>query len=313
MRKIHWLKMLAFGLLAFGVLSVLGVLYDPAIASTIGFSEYKYRAERTNSIDVIMAGSSFMYCSYTPIEAYERHGFTSYVVASPEQPIEATYHRLASVLDTQTPKAVMLEVKSLAFAPEEAKPLERALEGYGVHPFFNFFRFHGRWDSLGEANYKGAFKHLFSIGDRDVYKGYVHLTEHVAVAPTHRDIFDINSHYEKNLPHLDRLLQLCEKKGIDVIFYVAPAGNVNHFDAYAADLAARYPQIPLINMAEHWEEAEIDFALDYFDSGHLNYTGAAKCTAFLSDYLQEAYGFADRRGNTDWEADALRYGGIVGE
>ncbi len=56
----------------------------------------------------------------------------------------------------------------------------------------------------------------------------------------------------------------------------------------------------------------IDWDTDTYDRGdHLNYSGAAKVTAWLGDYLRrEVPGLTDRRGDPDhsaWDRDAAAF------
>ena len=55
----------------------------------------------------------------------------------------------------------------------------------------------------------------------------------------------------------------------------------------------------------------IDWASDTKDGGdHLNFDGAKKVSAYVGNWLSEAYGLKDKRNNPDykhWEEDSVEY------
>jgi len=88
------------------------------------------------------------------------------------------------------------------------------------------------------------------------------------------------------MKYIDRIIELCQKKEITLIFYRAPylskadeLRKANYLEAYFAE-----HQIPYYDL-----EKEIDFdpMTDFFDYYHLSRTGARKATDFLAERIKE--------------------------
>ena len=54
-----------------------------------------------NEYDVMFFGSSNAYCSFNPLVLWEKTGVKSYVFATQQQPVWATYHYMVDALKTQ--------------------------------------------------------------------------------------------------------------------------------------------------------------------------------------------------------------------
>ena len=66
-----------------------------------------------NSVDVVLLGTSQMEYGCSPMKIYEDYGIRSYNLASSGQPIGCSYYMLKYALETQKPKAVVLDVSFL--------------------------------------------------------------------------------------------------------------------------------------------------------------------------------------------------------
>ena len=87
--------------------------------------------------------------------------------------------------------------------------------------------------------------------------------------------------------YLDKIIQLCEDYGVELIFYRAPyistaneLKKANWLDQYCESKGILYLDL----------EKEIKFSIstDFLDYYHLNKSGAAKATRFLAEYILEA-------------------------
>lgn len=76
-----------------------------------------------------------------------------------------------------------------------------------------------------------------------------------------------------------------------------------------------YPVLDF-NTAQMYEELELNFNTDFYNSKHLNYLGAEKYTKYLTDYITAHYKLPDHRdqeGYESWEeAFAIYEAGIAG-
>jgi len=90
---------------------------------------------------------------------------------------------------------------------------------------------------------------------------------------------------EDLMKYVDKMIQLCQKNDVDLVFYRAPyvsspeeLKKANYLAAYFAER-----QIPYYDL-----EKEIDFdpMTDFYDYEHLSTTGAQKATAFLAEHIK---------------------------
>ena len=76
-----------------------------------------------------------------------------------------------------------------------------------------------------------------------------------------------------------------------------------------------YPVLDF-NTPEMYEELELDFGKDFYNSKHVNFIGAEKYTRYLADYIAAHYELPDRRGQEGYEsweeAFALYEEGVAG-
>ena len=74
---------------------------------------YGILTEEKNTIDTLIIGDSESYSSFSPMQIWEEHGYTSYVCGTPAQPLYQSYDFLVKTLKTQKPKVVILEANAI--------------------------------------------------------------------------------------------------------------------------------------------------------------------------------------------------------
>ena len=110
---------------------------------------------------------------------------------------------------------------------------------------------------------------------------------------------------------LKKITEICRERGISLVLFSAPSPanwtmrRHNTVQDTAESLGLPYIDGNLLDLGIDWDT-------DTYDRGdHLNYSGAAKVTAWLGDYLRrEAPGLTDRRGDPDyeiWDRDAAAF------
>ena len=305
----------------------LGLLFAPNKVGGVGFKVSEYRKEPVGTIDVLMLGSSFMYSSYSPMQAFEEYGITSYVAAGPEQSMNTTWATFRNCLATQTPKVVVLDLRGISFRDKATADamgsaatgwyakLEAAMAGRKItswpSAFYDFFTYHSRWKQLEYPDYAATASILLNRVEPAFYKGYVSIGQ--ANPQTLRTDWGAlaieQEHLQFNLPYLDGIVKLAGDKNIRLVFLMTPAAYVKYFDLYLDFVGERYPEIPILNLNDQIEAMGFDLKVDMFDSGHTNASGAEKCTRAISTYL-EAFGLADHRTDPQydhWNTDLVRY------
>lgn len=324
LKKILFVVML--GIVLFICVNFFGVLLDPVLAQNSGYNVYKYESEQKNSLDVLVFGSSFAYCSYSPMDAFDKYGVTSYLVAAPEQTIDKTYEYVLKALETQNPKIIFLETKGLSFEILEEKQeqafienrniyynLKTAVSGarvYGDLPFYNFFSYHSRWKELKKENYVATVKYFGQNYDTDITKGFVLLKDNnVVIEPYYEEVAPLIKSFPKNMSYVDKIYDICEQKKIKLVFLFTPSVNINYYNNYEKELKKLYPNIDLIKFNDIASKIGFDYYNDMYDWGHPNYNGALKITKYLSKYALSA-GAVDKSNDENfavWKEDYKKF------
>ena len=73
----------------------------------------KIQKEPEDTIDVLFLGDSLAYTSFSPMQMWSDHGFTSFVGSQAGQKIQESYSMLRTALEKQNPKVVVLETNVL--------------------------------------------------------------------------------------------------------------------------------------------------------------------------------------------------------
>jgi len=258
----------------------------------------QYVLEDKNSIDIMFFGSSLAYAEIIPAVIYDETGYTSYVMAGPQLTVKQTYYYMKEAFLTQSPKLVFLETSGMFFgeftdysrinisympyysinrvkaAFLAAEPEERL----GI--LFPLYNYHDRWVNWFDGEKKDEMGKVYAP---DLLAGYMLLRETVAQdEKRERELIDYSREvYEKNLEILQKIIDLCEKKGIEVVLYQSPMYkplNDEYYDMIKTDaeaLAAYY------DFNAQIEEMGFDMEADFYDIFHLNYKGAIKFTKYL--------------------------------
>lgn len=270
-----------------------------------------YVKEPKNSIDVLYMGGSAAYGGWNPAVIYAESGLTGYVMAGSMQPASVTYWYLCEALKTQSPSLVMLEGKSLLYGeytdymelnihymPWGIERIMATVEGAPcedwLNLFFDLYTNHERWKELTP----GDFKKVLVPPNASPNKGYTALGG-VIPQGTEPDVDPMpisEAQYQTNLNYFKRIVDLCEKEGIDLIVTINPTFRQftdEVFDRVEADVLAMSPHIRFLNWADAFSEMGLEPEQHLYDLGHLNVEGAKLFSAYTGAYLK-SLGYAPR-------------------
>ncbi len=286
-------------------------------------SQKKYNDffNQSEDFDVLFAGTSHVINGIFPMELWNDYGIVSYNLGGHANGIATTYWTVMNALDYTTPKVVVVDCYGISkntktwpnysylhmnfdryplsltkirtiwdlyddpvliegiergeIIPESDEPRTRLglLWSYSVY--------HSRWDSINEQDF-------------DVYE------ENEKGASLKDEVSKVDDFPKLNgekmtgrtvaLEYLDRIIEDCQKRNIDVIltYLPFPAADKNQREAnflydYAADKGVTYFNFLDMDI--------VDFETDMADQfSHLNPVGAAKVTDYIGRYLIENYG-----------------------
>ena len=284
-----------------------------------------FYAEKNDTLDIVMIGSSPVFPYYAPPKIWGDSGIAMYPLSSNLQRPAAMKYLVQESEKSQSPQLYIFEMRMFTIEDEELcenmaytrgvtdnlrySPLRYAAiqalvpedtpEGR-LSFYLDIIKYHTNWRMLtlpsewaNAAYYK-----------KNSLKGYQFKDE---VGPLSMPRSGGAGGTEPIPPeqeaYLRDLIDFLRSEGKDALFIVSPYGESlkdQQMFNYMAEVVDSYGY-PFLNMNDHYEELGLVFEEDYADYGsHTNAVGAEKCTDFLTKYLQEHYGFADKRGDKDY-------------
>ncbi len=288
--------------------------------------------------DVIFVGDCEIYESFIPATLWEEYGITSYLRGSPQQLVWQSYYLLEETFRYEKPGAVVYNVLALKYGEPQSESFNRmTLDGMKwssskadairasmteeesfLDYLFPFLRYHSRITELTGDDFKYAFSDPPTVS----HSGYLMQTDVLPMTKEERESAEEGrnlSDYtlpETAMEYLDRMRQLCEENGAELILVKAPTNTWAYWwydeweeqiDEYAdAHGLSYYNFIPLC------DEIGIDWNTDTYDKNvHLNVYGAEKLSRYFGEILSRDHGIADRRADAEtaavWDERLLRF------
>ncbi len=336
-RKI--IKMICFCSVFLYLLCLFGRLVRPARMLDVAIENYHaayegiYELEQ-DSLDVVFAGSSHVFCSVSPEDIFESQGIASYVLATSCQKVWQSYYYLKDVFQRQRPKVVALDAfmcldagaQTEAFNREAIDPMKLSsikLEAIktAVHNnpdqedflsyVFPVIRYHDRWESLEESDF------LWFLNDvHSQTKGYIPRMAVTSAVFNENDYINASpaEWNETCREYLLKIKELCDENHAELILAKFPTCLWNGASAltmqnFAAEAGIRY--LDFCADEELRQAVNIDWSVETLDEGnHLNYDGSMKVTRFMGQYLKNHYHFTDKREDPrykSWREDYIYY------
>lgn len=281
-----------------------------------------FYAEKRNTVDVVMFGSSPVYpCISTP-KIYGDMGITVYPLSSNMQRPVATKYLAKEALKTQDPDLFIFEMKmwtaedenllgNMAHTREVTDNMKYSLnrintinamvdnrlgEDNKIDPnfnrlyyYFDIFKYHSNWKTLVLPSQLRTFFYSYP----DDFKGYVPETEVGLLDKINcHDVTEVEKMPAEQEEYLDDLIRFLEDNDKDALFVILPYAvsadeqkKINYIRDYVTDRGYNF-----LDMNQHLDEMSFDESSDYKDDGtHTNIVGAEKATAYLEKYLDENY------------------------
>lgn len=280
--------------------------------------------------DVLLLGTSHMIYGVDPMKLWKEEGITAFDIACHAAALPTQYWELVNALDYTEPKLLVLdcayisgEIKynsmsrlHMAFDPiplsfnKIRAVMDLADEGdnsidknFLTELLFPFTLYHSRWNELGKTAFDPIVGKCKGGG---ILVGIWQAEPH-----TYTDRTSQEKLAEKTLAmeYLERIIQLCQGRNIDVLLTYLPlsATEAEKKEANTVyDIAQEYH----VNYIDFLDINIIDPSIDLFDRDHLNPSGADKVTHYLEQYIKDNYDIPDRRSDPDyekWDQDYLEY------
>ena len=285
--------------------------------------------EEEDQFEVMFFGPSHAYASFSPLVIWEETGVRSYVFATQQQPLWATYTYIKEALKTQSPALIVLECR-MAFGDQEYfiegddkgvsysymddlplswEKVELALRSapdaesqFGL--LFNFMMYHGRWKDLNRNDL--TFRRSQA---RDPYKGFVMLSPQDTPRPR-PDVEGITGTaplLEKNQYWLEEIIRLCRDSGAELWIVKAPSNLEPEEKPLLNTVRATAEQygIPFHDFNEDYDAIGLTEDM-FYDEHHLDALGATRFSRYFAGELVRSDLQTDP-GDPAWRLDLETY------
>lgn len=285
-----------------------------------------FYAEKQDTIDAMIIGSSPVYPCYAAPEIWGEYGIACYPLSSNRQRPKAMLGLVKEVEKTQDPSLYIFEVKQFTATEEfmtENMAFTRGITDnmkYSVNRiemindlvsnagdrysyYFDIFKYHSNWKTIVLPSQLACYQYEKS----DSLKGFLF---QVGVVPS--TSIDFSSVTEKapipkeNEETLYQLLNYLKDQNLQALFIVTPyamkdAKNQMNYN-YMKEIINSYGY-DFLNMNNYKAQVKVDFKTDFYDEGiHTNAIGAEKYTKYLGKYISSHYEFKDKRGNKNYNS-----------
>lgn len=287
--------------------------------------------------EVMYFGPSHAYAAFSPLAIWEETGVKSYVLATQQQPMWATYTYVKEALKTQSPALVVVEFRMAFsdqeyFAEKDTIPVSYAymddlalswdkvkLAGQSAPDWesrfgllFNFMMYHSRWKEMHRSDFTFRRSQV-----RDPHKGFVMLApqETPQPRPPIETVGGTTPLLEKNQYWLEEIIKLCQEKGVELWLIKTPCN-------------LELEEKPMLNTvkatAERYNVPFHDFNEDYYSMGltqdmfydahHLDALGADRFSRYFAGVLAVARpNLETDPDNVAWAADLEEYKAALAE
>ena len=263
-----------------------------------------------NSVDLLLVGSSNMFCTVDPVQLYDEFGLLSYDFGSSSQMLDMSLLYLQEAFKYQQPRVVAIEVlktyedaedpnwdlgksyhwgyPTLKFSPEKLHSILHLCRIRQENPLDYLFpgvAQHTRWREVQWADVAA----LLPTGQPvDPMLGFVPLDGVEPIAPDYERegqsvIPASNVHWYREIS------ALCREHGAQVVWFRAPFETWTRAQAQPIQDLVEQMGDQWLDLNVYMDEIGLDPAQDFYNMGHLNREGAAKATRFMGRYILDRY------------------------
>jgi len=295
-------------------------LVRPTNIDTVVSQIEAFHALPENSVEVIVYGSSHAFLGLDPITMYDHFGIGAYNYGWNWQQLNTSHLFLKDSLLKQTPKIALIEafftctvledtdmtaeIYYTRYLHEKQGRKEYLKQCFGndlerwLSDYMPLCAFHDNWNNLTKESFLPIIK-----DDRyEQNMGFLPIDSVTPITVPDPETFPQIPLGASSIAELDEIMELCSKKGIQVVFYTAPYGLPYGF-CDAMKEYARQNDCVYLDLFERMDEVGLNEETDFADIGHLNTNGAVKVANYLGEFLVNHYELTDMReieGNP-WE------------
>lgn len=270
--------------------------------------------------DVIFIGDCEVYANFTPMEMYREAGIKAYVRGTSQQLLWQSYYILKETFQYETPKVVVFNVNAMRYSEPVKEEFNRltidkmrwSAEKVGIIQasmtedetflsyVFPILRYHSRFSQLTAEDITYLFDEK-----QITWQGHLvnDTVKPMGSLPAKRPLADY-SFGDICWEYLEKMRQLCEENGTELILIKAPSAYpywYEQYDAQIEEYAAEHG-LAFYNFLDYVEDIGIDYQTDTYDAGlHMNLDGATKLSTYFAKILSEKHGVPDHRGDAAYD------------
>ena len=282
-----------------------------------------YYLEKEDSLDVVVVGSSEVYCDYSAGLAYKECGFTSYPYATEGNTVRNFKTIYDEIERTQNPKLIVIEINGAIYGDvnidkevnlrrvvdnmplndNKTELIEKGATSDQIEYYVPFLKYHGAWD-----NFHNTIGWSISI-IQDKLRGYNLLKGIKCRTVSHKPAGKVYTTkelkkrrplFKKSDEELHEFLEYLTEKGVDkskILFvrfpHITTDENITRYQRgnSIADTIREYG-FNFVSFETDDESIGIDVYNDFYNIEHMNVYGQQKFTKFFAHYLQDQCGLA---------------------
>lgn len=303
-------------------------LLTAAIKTSISILMYKdgtywnrYYKTPDNMIDVMIFGNSHAQCTIDTSVLWDEYGVASFVLASPGQDINNTYYTIKEAVKSQIPQAILVELYSLAWeqnvgsgqndfyrnavgmslSKEYLEYTEYIVNSSGLDESWRNWALwklpllHTRYKELKEEDFNDSIYYMRG------YNGSFEMTGYDT--PAACNVTALENVDEQRLCYVDKIIELCEEKEIDLYFFMSPY-VISDLEQARFNTAVQYAEakgIPIINFNRDYKAIGFDYGTDMREYTHVNNYGAKKVTEYIGQWMKDNSDIPDKREDIRYE------------
>ena len=284
----------------FGILALSSAMIKPDYGEVYNIVQVDqtldaFEREAPDTIDVIFAGNSEVYRTFSPLQIFNDTGITSYCMSDSALRLCDAYELIKAAFNTQNPKVVILEADAVF---SDAHPHKDADAGPTnlIEDIFPIFHYHNFYKTYMPGSRDNSLKGFVKTDESKPYTGP---EDYMSVG----DPVGIN---EESRTYLNKIREFCEEKKVPLIIVAAP--NARNWTYSKNEALTKYAEkygLDFVDLNTHLDDMGIDWQTDTMDGGnHVSFSGSEKTTRFIEEYLKDNCSLPDHRGDplySDWE------------
>ena len=348
-KRIHRLRIIAASLLVLSI--IISVAFMQRFMSIPNsYDEYRmvlFHKEPTESIDVLMIGSSATYSSFSSAYAYEQFGFTSFPYAIRGATCTSWKPSLVDALRTQMPKLIVVDVFGGGYDNDVLRFRNSQLYTIMNYMPLSIEKLHLAEELSVEVDRTSTSSLLFPFikCHTNVPKNIATLKERLNVERMNTSVLkgievdtrtrklnkvDEASFTDESVP-LDKeaediildFIDYCKNENVDVLFVKYPSvlTEQNPSELIVNKRANRILELAeeagysTLNMQKEFYTIGLDEETDFYNHGHPNTRGQMKITKYLGSYIKNEKNIEESplssSEKSNWDESVIYYKALL--